>query len=437
MNINRLNTTDADFDSQLDALLAWDTADDAGDGIEETVRNILQDVRKNGDAAVLNYTRQFDHLEAADISRLELSPDELMAAASRVADHDLSALRKAAERITEYHKHQREADWSFTDALGNELGQRISPLEKVGVYVPGGQASYPSSVLMTLLPAKVAGVDELIVTVPTPDGNRNDMVLAALSIAGADRVFTVGGAQAVGALAYGTQTIPRVDKIVGPGGAFVAEAKRQVYGHVGIDIIAGPSEILIVADGTTNPEWCALDLFSQAEHDAAAQSLLISPQREFLDAVLAEMERLLPQQPRRETIGASLAGRGGLIQVRDMPEALRIANRVAPEHLELHVEDADRWLSDVRHAGAIFCGPYAGETLGDYAAGPSHVLPTFGTARFGSPLGVYDFVKRSSVIRISAEGAAHLADIAVPMANSEGLHAHAQAAAVRGADQNV
>ncbi len=433
MDVRRLRSADEGFSQQLDELLAWDVSRDGG--VAGVVADVLEQVRGRGDEAVLAYTKQFDRLEVEHMGQLELEVEVLQAAQSRVGADEMRALRQAAERITRYHEHQKEESWSFTDNLGNELGQRITPLDRVGVYVPGGQASYPSSVLMTLLPAKVAGVEELIVTVPTPDGVRNDMVLAALAVAGADRVFTIGGAQAVAALAYGTATVPRVDKIVGPGGAFVAEAKRQVYGHVGIDIIAGPSEILIVADGSTDAEWCALDLFSQAEHDAAAQSILISPDTAFLDNVAQHMQRLLPLQPRHETIAASLAARGGLIACRDMPEALQLANRIAPEHLELHVEDADRWLPLVRHAGAIFCGPYAGEALGDYVAGPSHVLPTFGTARFGSPLGVYDFVKRSSLIRISAEGAAQLADVAVPLAHSEGLHAHAAAAAVRAAQK--
>jgi len=429
LEITRLSTADTDFQAQLDKLLGWDLGD-AG-GVEEIVRCVLADVRSRGDAAVLEYTHKFDELSAQQMQSLELTQSDLRAAMARIGNTERTALEKAAERIHAYHLHQREESWSFTDDMGNELGQKITALQRVGVYVPGGQASYPSSVLMTLVPAKVAGVDELVVTVPTPQGARNDMVLAALAIAGADRVFTIGGAQAIGALAYGTQSVPRVDKIVGPGGAFVAEAKRQVYGHVGIDIIAGPSEILVLADGTTDAEWCALDMFSQAEHDAAAQSILISPDRQFLRQVEQQMVQLLGAQPRQQTIAASLAQRGGLIHCHDMAEAVQLANRIAPEHLELHVDDAEALLPEIRHAGAIFCGEFAGETLGDYVAGPSHVLPTFGTARFGSPLGVYDFVKRSSVIRISAEGAAQLADIAVPLASSEGLHAHARAAAVR------
>ena len=432
MNVRRLNTSADGFDAELTKLLHWDlVGDDGADGVEATVTDILARVRAHGDAAVLDCTRQFDRRTVENVAELALSADDLAAALARIPDSDAATLTAAANRIRTYHEHQVEASWSFTDEHGNELGQKITPLDRVGVYVPGGQASYPSSVLMTIVPAKVAGVREIVVTVPTPDDEVSDMVLAALSIAGADRVFTIGGAQAIAALAYGTQSIPRVDKIVGPGGAFVAAAKRQVFGLVGIDIIAGPSEVLVVADGSSDPEWTALDLFSQAEHDADAQAILVSPDSAFIDAVDAEMRRLLPTMARASLIQASLEGRGALIQARDLAEAVEIANRIAPEHLELHVAEPEPLLADIRHAGAIFVGAFAGETLGDYAAGPSHVLPTFGTARFGSPLGVYDFVKRSSVIRVSPQGAAELADVAVPLATSEGLEAHARAAAVR------
>ncbi len=425
-----LSTVEDDFSAQLDRLLDWQDGE-ASAGIELAVREIVQTVRERGDEALVEYTNRFDRRQVDAAHNLEIGTERLEEAVSRVPVDQLRALQGAAERIRNYHEYQKESSWSFTDPLGNELGQKITPLERVGVYVPGGQASYPSSVLMTLIPAAVAGVDELIVLVPTPDDRANDLVLAALHIAGAHRVFSIGGAQAVAALAYGTGLVPRVDKIVGPGGAYVAEAKRQVFGHVGIDIIAGPSEILVVADGSTDPEWVAMDLFSQAEHDAAAQSIMLCPDRAYIEKVRDLMSDRLPQMVRADIIRASLEGRGALIQTRDMSEAITVANRIAPEHLELHVSNPDDLIDDVRHAGAIFCGAHSGETLGDYVAGPSHVLPTFGTARFGSPLGVYDFVKRSSVIRMSPAGAAELADIAVPLAEAEGLHAHARAAAVR------
>lgn len=427
--IRLLNAEDSEFADELDRLLAWEAQ--AGGEIASTVADILAQVQQGGDAALVSYTAQLDKLEVDDMGALTLSADDLQQALSRLDSALRSSLQQAADRIREYHQRQLAPAWSYTDELGNELGQRVTPLDRVGVYVPGGQASYPTSVLMTLIPAQVAGVGELIVTFPTPGGVRNDTVLAALAVAGADKVFTVGGAQAIGALAYGTESVPRVDKIVGPGGAWVAEAKRQVFGRVGIDVIAGPSEVLIIADGTTDPEWAALDLFSQAEHDAAAQAILLSPDESFIGQVQQEIERLLPTMQRRDIIAGSLSTRGALIRTPDLGEAVRIANRIAPEHLELHVADVDALLPDIRHAGAVFCGAYAGETLGDYVAGPSHVLPTFGTARYASPLGVYDFQKRSSLIRISPEGAASLADTAVPLALSEGLQAHALAAAAR------
>lgn len=429
MPATRLNTTAGDFEARLQQLLHWEMNSD--DGVEAVARDILAQVRQQGDAALLALTQQFDRLQVTQMSALELSAAELSAALQRISDADRTALEQAAERIRTYHAHQVDSSWSYTDELGNVLGQKIAPLDRVGVYVPGGQASYPSSVLMTLIPARVAGVRELIVTVPTPDGARNDMVLAALAVAGVDRVFTIGGAQAIGALAFGTATVPRVDKIVGPGNAYVAAAKRQVFGQVGIDVIAGPSEVLVLADGTTDPQWAALDLFSQAEHDPVAQSILLSPDAGFVQAVEDAMHALLPTMSRKHIIAESLRDRGALITTKGMDEAVAIANRIAPEHLELHVAEPDDYIEQIRHAGAIFCGAYTAETFGDYVAGPSHVLPTFGTARFASPLGVYDFVKRSSVIRMSPEGAAHLADIAVPLATSEGLEAHARAAAAR------
>lgn len=429
MKIARLNSKQSDFADRFDDLLHWEMGSD--DGVEGVVRDVLRNIRLNGDEAVLEYTKRFDSVAAAKVGDLFISSGELEEAYARIAADDRHALQRAALRIREYHEHQIESSWSYTDSLGNKLGQKITPLSRVGVYVPGGKASYPSSVLMTLIPARVAGVEELVVTVPTPQGERNDMVLAALFEAGVNQVIAIGGAQAIGALAYGTQSIACVDKVVGPGNAYVAAAKRQVFGHVGIDVIAGPSEVLVIADGTTDPEWAALDLFSQAEHDAAAQSILISPDKAFLDAVEAQMQALLPTMQRQDTIAASLAARGALIQSADIAEAIALGNRIAPEHLELHVANPDAWLDQVKHAGAIFCGAHTAETFGDYVAGPSHVLPTFGTARFASPLGVYDFVKRSSVIALSAEGAAGLADIAVPLASSEGLQAHARAAAVR------
>ncbi len=432
MPATRLSTTDETFEAQLQQLLHWEmSADDGLEGVEAVARDILKQIRQQGDSALLSLTNQFDRVDAANMQALERNGGDLQAALGRISAADRTALEQAAARIRSYHEHQVERTWSYTDELGNVLGQKITPLERVGVYVPGGQASYPSSVLMTLIPARVAGVQELIVTVPTPDGERNDMVLAALAVAGVDRVFNIGGAQAIGAMAYGTVTVPRVDKIVGPGNAYVAAAKRQVFGQVGIDLIAGPSEVLILADGSTDPQWAALDLFSQAEHDAVAQSILLSPDAAFVQAVADAMAALLPSMRRKDIITQSLENRGALITTRDMGEAVTIANRIAPEHLELHVDDPDTYVEQIRHAGAIFCGAHTAETFGDYVAGPSHVLPTFGTARFASPLGVYDFVKRSSVIHMSPEGAAQLADIAVPLATSEGLEAHARAAAAR------
>ena len=427
--IHRLDTTAADFEPRLQALLAWEAAQDAE--IERTVATILQDVRSRGDAALLDYTRRFDRLDLSDAQALELPRAALEAALAGLSPDRRAALEAAAERIRAYHTHQVAQSWSYVEPDGTRLGQRITPLDRVGLYVPGGKAAYPSSVLMNALPAKVAGVSELIMVTPTPDGQRNPLVLAAAAIAGVDRVFTVGGAQAVGALAYGTATVPAVDKIVGPGNAYVAEAKRRVFGTVGIDMIAGPSEILVIADGSTAPDWVAMDLFSQAEHDELAQALLLCPDPDYLDAVEAAIERLLPSLPRSATITASLAGRGALIRVRSLEEACALANRIAPEHLELSVADAAHWAEHIRHAGALFLGPWTSESLGDYCAGPNHVLPTMRTARFSSPLGVYDFQKRTSLIEVSAKGARSLGAIASELAHGEGLQAHARSAELR------
>lgn len=427
--IQRLSTTQPDFSARLDALIALETAQD--EDIDAAAARILADVRKRGDAAVLEYTQRFDRLQAASVAELELPRAELEAALARLPAAQREALEQAAERVRRYHERQRQESWSYVEDDGTMLGQQVTPLDRAGLYVPGGKAAYPSSVLMNALPAKVAGVSELIMVVPTPDGERNDLVLAAAAIAGVDRVFTIGGAQAVGALAYGTETLPQVDKIVGPGNAYVAAAKRRVYGTVGIDMIAGPSEILVICDGSTDPDWIAMDLFAQAEHDELAQSILLSPDAAFLDRVAASIARQLPGMARKDVIGTSLANRGALIQVRDLDEACEIANHIAPEHLELALEDAERWVSKIRHAGAIFLGPYTSESLGDYCAGPNHVLPTSRTARFSSPLGVYDFQKRSSLIQVSRQGAVTLGRIASALAHGEGLEAHARAAEYR------
>lgn len=430
MTIRRLSSRADGFAQQLDDLLAWDMS--ASSDVDVVVADIIAEVRAKGDEALLAYTEKFDRLSVTSVSQLEISQSELAAAWSKIGSAAQQALQLAASRIQQFHVKQVEESWSFEDGLGNKLGQRISPIERVGVYVPGGRAAYPSSVLMTLVPAKVAGVEQVVVTVPTPDGVVNDMVLAALHLAGADQVFKIGGAQAVAAMAYGTQTVPRVDKIVGPGSAFVAAAKKQVFGQVGIDMIAGPSEVLVIADGSTEVDWAVLDLFSQAEHDASAQSILISTDARFLNAVADRIEAMLPTMERSEIIAASLNSRGALIQCVDQEDAIAIANRIAPEHLELAVANPEDWAAGIRHAGAIFMGAHTGETFGDYIAGPSHVLPTFGTARFASPLGVYDFQKRSSMIQMSAKGAAQLATQTDLLATSEGLQAHALAARVRG-----
>lgn len=436
VRMRRLDAEDAQFDAQLAALIHWDTAEDAE--VARIVRDILARVRTEGDAAVLELTRRFDRLDAASVAELEVPAAALRAALASIGSAEREALELAAERIRSYHAHQKSASWEYVDAHGNRLGQRVTPLDRAGLYVPGGKASYPSSVLMTAIPASVAGVGEIVVTVPTPDGVMNPLVLAAAAVSGVHRVFRVGGAQAIGALAFGTGTIPRVDKIVGPGGSFVAEAKRQVFGPVGIDMIAGPSEILVVADASADPDWLAMDLFSQAEHDEVAQAILVSADPGLLDAVAASVERLLPTMPRRDVIAASLSGRGALIRVPDARAAVALVNRIAPEHLELAVADPDALLPGIRHAGAIFLGRHTPEALGDYVAGPSHVLPTFATARFSSPLGVYDFEKRSSVIGCSPEGAAVLGRAASILARSEGLGAHARSAELRvpGFDDN-
>ena len=429
LSIRRLNAKDAGFQRELDQLLAFDDSADAA--VEQAVGEIITSVRRRGDEAVLEYTRRFDHLDAASMQELELPAAELAAAFAAIDERQRQALQTAAARIRSYHEKQKSDSWEYQDAEGMRLGQKVTPLDRVGLYVPGGKASYPSSVLMNSIPAKVAGVGELIMVVPTPRGEKSGLVLAAAHLAGVDRVFTIGGAQAVAALAYGTATIPQVDKIVGPGNAYVASAKRRVFGVVGIDMVAGPSEVLIIADGSSNPDWVAMDMFAQAEHDEMAQSILLSPDADFIERVAASINRLLPTMSRRDTIAASLAGRGALIQVADLDEACAVANRIAPEHLELSVQDARLLVAKIRHAGAVFIGPYASEAIGDYCAGPDHVLPTSRSARFSSPLGVYDFQKRSSLIEVSAVAARTLGPTASTLAHGEGLTAHARAAEMR------
>jgi len=429
IRIKRFNSTDSDFDSNLEKLLAFENAQD--DAVDITVAKILADIRSRKDAALIEYTNHFDRLTATSGKDLELTQDNLRHSLEALPSIQRNALEQAAERVRSYHEKQQLNSWQYTDSDGTLLGQKITPLDLVGLYVPGGKASYPSSVLMNAIPAKVAGVKELIMVVPTPGGERNDMVLAAAAISQVDRVFTIGGAQAVGALAYGTETIPQVDKIVGPGNAYVAAAKRRVFGVVGIDMVAGPSEILVICDGKTDPDWIAMDLFSQAEHDEMAQSILLSPDIEFLDQVMHSINRLLSEMPRKDVIRASLEDRGALIQVQSLDEACAIANRIAPEHLELSVDQPEIWVDKIRHAGAIFLGRNACEALGDYCAGPNHVLPTSRTARFSSPLGVYDFQKRSSLIQVSQQGAAKLGKIASVLAHGEGLQAHAMSAEYR------
>ncbi len=428
-DIRRLSTAEADFERRLTDLIAFESSQD--ESVERVTAGILADVRARGDAAVLEYTARFDRLHAASLAELELPQRLLEAALGRLEGVQRAALEEAAARIRRYHEHQRANSWHYTEADGTTLGQRILPLDRAGLYVPGGKAAYPSSVLMNAIPAKVAGVHELIMAVPTPGGERSDLVLAAARIAGVDRLFTIGGAQAIGALAYGTQSVPQVDKIVGPGNAYVAAAKRRVFGVVGIDMIAGPSEILVICDGSTDPDWIAMDLFSQAEHDESAQAILVSPDTEFLQRVGTAVERLIVTMPRGRVICASLERRGAFIHVRGLDEACDIANRIAPEHLELSVAEPEPLVGRIRHAGAIFVGRYSSEAIGDYCAGPNHVLPTARTARFSSPLGVYDFQKRSSVIKVSRSGATTLGRVAVTLASGEGLPAHARAAALR------
>ena len=427
--MKRLSTQSPQFQQELQALLAFETAQDPK--IDQIVADICADVQRRGDAAVLAYTNQFDGTQAQTMADLTLSQDDLKAAFFRLPENVQTALKTAAERVESYHQHQKQASWSYTDADGTLLGQQITPLDRVGIYVPGGKAAYPSSVIMNAMPAHVAGVPEIIMVVPTPQGERNDIVLAAAYIAGVTKVFTIGGAQAVAALAYGTQTVPQVDKITGPGNAFVAAAKRRVFGVVGIDMVAGPSEILVIADGSTPADWVAMDLFSQAEHDEIAQAILIATSPDYLDEVQAAMHRLMPTMPRRAIIEASLSNRGAMILAKDLDEACAIANYIAPEHLELSVENAEAWAKKIRHAGAIFMGRYTSESLGDYCAGPNHVLPTSRTARFSSPLGTYDFQKRSSLIQVSEQGAQQLGKIASVLAHGESLTAHARAAEFR------
>ncbi|MDD2713165.1 MAG: histidinol dehydrogenase [Simplicispira sp.] len=428
----RLRTESADFETAFQARLHWSADQDAA--IEQRVADILADVVRRGDAAVLEYTERFDALAAPTLAALELTQAELKAAFDAIPAPQRDALQAAAQRVRSYHEAQKKAcgeSWSYRDENGSLLGQKVTPLDRVGIYVPGGKAAYPSSVLMNAIPAHVAGVGEIIMVVPTPRGEKNPLVLAAAYVAGVTRAFTIGGAQAVAALAYGTQTVPKVDKITGPGNAYVASAKKHVFGTVGIDMIAGPSEILVLADGSTPPDWVAMDLFSQAEHDELAQSILLCPDAAYIDAVQEAIDRLLPTMPRAEIIAKSLNGRGALIQTRSMEEACEISNRIAPEHLEVSSHGPHRWEPLLRHAGAIFLGAYTSESLGDYCAGPNHVLPTSGTARFSSPLGVYDFQKRSSLIEVSEVGAQILGPIAATLAYGEGLQAHAQAAEMR------
>ena len=429
LKIKRLNAADTSFDDELSKLLAWDAATDTQ--VSDTVRAILADVRTRGDEALLEYTERLDRLRVGSVGELEVSATRISQALERISETQREALEEAAERIREYHSKQVQVSWQYEDEDGTVLGQQVLPVDRAGIYVPGGKAAYPSSVLMNVIPAKVAGVEEVIMVVPAPGGELNDLVLAAASIGGVDRVFTIGGAQAIAALAYGTETIPAVDKIVGPGNIYVATAKKEVFGVVGIDMVAGPSEILVICDGETPPDWVAMDLLSQAEHDEQAQSILLSPDPDFLDAVEESFNQLVPTLERSAIAGQSLQDRGALIQVADLEEAARISNRIAPEHLEVSVADPSALLPKLRHAGAIFLGRYTAEALGDYCAGPNHVLPTSGTARFSSPLGVYDFQKRSSLIGFTAAGADRMGRVASVLARGEGLTAHARSAEYR------
>ncbi len=427
--IKRLDASAESFSQELDQLLSWD--DSVNDEINVVVQEILQRVRKQGDAALLAYTNRFDRRDAQTIDELIVDGPELQRALARISEEQVEALREAAARIESYHVHQKQASWRYSEKSGTVLGQKVTPLDRVGLYAPGGKAAYPSSILMAAVPAKVAGVPEVVLVTPCPDGEVNDIVLAAAAVAGVSRVITIGGAQAVAALAYGTETVPKVDKIVGPGNIYVATAKRQVFGTVDIDMIAGPSEILVICDGKTDPDWIAMDLFSQAEHDEDAQSILLCPDASYIDQVYASIEKLLPTLERKAITAVSLKERGALIKVRDLNEAAELANRIAPEHLELSVEDPEALLEHIRHAGAIFMGRHTSESLGDYCAGPNHVLPTSGTARFSSPLGVYDYVKRSSIIYCSPEGASELGKTASVLARGESLEAHARSAEYR------
>lgn len=433
ITIRRFDSSQADFQQQLSALLAFEASTD--EAVEKAVTAILADVKTRGDAAVLETTNRFDRLSASDVAALEISKAEMQQALEQLSPARRAALQSAADRVRSYHQRQKQEcgsdGFTYTEADGTVLGQKVTPLDRVGIYVPGGKAAYPSSVLMNAIPAKVAGVAEVIMVVPTPNGVKNELVLAAAAIAGVDRVFTIGGAQAVGALAYGTATVPAVDKIVGPGNAYVAAAKRRVFGVVGIDMIAGPSEILVICDGTTDPDWVAMDLFSQAEHDELAQSILLCPDVAYLDAVAASINKLIDAMPRKDVIRTSLTNRGALIKVASMEEACEIANSIAAEHLEISAENPQQWAQQIRHAGAMFLGRFSSESLGDYCAGPNHVLPTSRTARFSSPLGVYDFQKRSSVIQVSEAGAQTLGKIAAELAYGEGLQAHARSAELR------
>lgn len=427
--INRLDADSAEFSGRLDQLLAWEGVSD--DKVNDTVLDIISDVRKRGDAAVIEYTNKFDRTEFVDASQFVLEKPDLEAAFKRLSEQLQRALKISVDRVRAFHERQVQADWEYTDETGTVLGQRVTPLDRVGVYVPGGSAPLASSVVMTAVTAKVAGVQEVIMAHPTPDGDVQDFVLASAWLSGVDRVFTIGGAQAVAALAYGTETIPSVDKIVGPGNIFVATAKRHVFGTVGIDMIAGPSEILVICDGQTDPDWIAMDLFSQAEHDVIAQSILLCPDQDYLDRVEAAIERLLPTLDRESIARQSLQDRGALIKVRNLDHAVELANRIAPEHLELSVENPEQYVPKIRHAGAIFMGRYTSEALGDYVAGPNHVLPTSGTARFSSPLGVYDFQKKTSIIHCSPDSASVLGTAASPLARGEHLTAHARSAEYR------
>ncbi len=431
--IKRLNFQNENFRAELEQALAWDSISDQS--VQESVSRIIADVRSRGDAAVLEWTNKLDGLKESTIQALEITQEELQESLKQISPEQTAALEKASDRIRRYHEKQKQDSWEYTDPDGSVYGQKVSPIDKVGMYVPGGKASYPSTVLMDAIPARVAGVQEIIATLPTPGGEKNPLVLAALAMAKVDRVFTVGGAQAIAALAYGTDTIPRVDKIVGPGNIYVATAKKAVFGQVGIDMVAGPSEILVICDGKTDPDWIAMDLFSQAEHDEDAQSILVSTDAAYIEEVKRSIEKLLPEMPRRDIIKASLESRGLLIDVENLKDAAQVCNLIAPEHVELSVEDPQALMADIRHAGAIFLGRYTSESLGDYCAGPSHVLPTSGTARFSSALGVYDFQKRSSIINCSESAARELAETASVLANAEGLIAHARAAEFRNKKQ--